>query len=373
MNRNPHSLYRPTSTTTTSTATTDINTINSFFATYNDNFREYQRNVTRILSLIERYHIHPSDYGRNNRTSATPSPRQTNSSPEARSPTASTTGGGIGFSGLNGFGGGGHRGGGWRFQQTHQPTQNRGGGDDTTNLAMLLYPFLSGRVPSAILDFEFNQFVNNHSSPQNLPTREQIEAALENVTYSDDLETLTCPISWDAFTESTPICRIRNCQHLFNRENLMRWFERNSYCPVCRYDIRNTTETRNTGRQPPNNSEYTTQQNSSNEDSASGSGSRSTLSENGQQQLNGESFINPRLNHYRFSYDLLPNYHTNDVSFSSLSDISSMIGQILTDILDLSSTNITTTLPAATVTLAVHEEEDDDEEDHVEAVGYADL
>jgi len=70
------------------------------------------------------------------------------------------------------------------------------------------------------------------------PTSQQIILATEIIIWSEDFSQNSCPITLEQFTEGQTICRIRTCGHAFQTIGLMRWFERNVRCPVCRYDIR---------------------------------------------------------------------------------------------------------------------------------------
>lgn len=73
------------------------------------------------------------------------------------------------------------------------------------------------------------------------PTTSQIETATRTVMYSDILtpRNRSCPISLENFNDSDTVSVIRFCGHVFNTEQLNRWFRTNCRCPVCRYDIRN--------------------------------------------------------------------------------------------------------------------------------------
>jgi hypothetical protein len=71
-----------------------------------------------------------------------------------------------------------------------------------------------------------------------LLTASQIDAATEIVQYDCDLMNHTqCPITLEEFVESEPVCRITHCGHIFKRTNLMRWFDTNTCCPVCRHNL----------------------------------------------------------------------------------------------------------------------------------------
>lgn len=74
-----------------------------------------------------------------------------------------------------------------------------------------------------------------------MPTLEQINNATETIIYNenDNYMNTSCPISLDVFRVGDDLCRIKYCSHLFKKNALMRWFQVNVVCPVCRYDIRN--------------------------------------------------------------------------------------------------------------------------------------
>ena len=55
-----------------------------------------------------------------------------------------------------------------------------------------------------------------------------------------DISGNRCPISLDNFQIGDVIMKITGCGHIFKRVALMRWFERNHSCPVCRYNLRET-------------------------------------------------------------------------------------------------------------------------------------
>jgi hypothetical protein len=78
------------------------------------------------------------------------------------------------------------------------------------------------------------------------PTPTQIEQATRPVRYGDILRPLnnSCPISLEPFNDTSMVCMIRYCGHIFNPDELSNWFRSNCRCPVCRYDIRNYTPER---------------------------------------------------------------------------------------------------------------------------------
>jgi len=68
----------------------------------------------------------------------------------------------------------------------------------------------------------------------------------------------TCPIDLSEFSVGDEVMRIRECGHIFRKSNLLRWFETNPRCPICRRDVRDAasmfnTETRETRETRENN------------------------------------------------------------------------------------------------------------------------
>ena len=97
------------------------------------------------------------------------------------------------------------------------------------------------------------------------PTQTQIEAATRHVRYSDIVspKNRSCPIVMEEFNDNDMVTVIRHCGHIFNTDELNRWFSSNCKCPVCRYDIRNYNSTAsseffNNGNQTSVNSESST-------------------------------------------------------------------------------------------------------------------
>ncbi len=85
-----------------------------------------------------------------------------------------------------------------------------------------------------------------------IPSREQVENATEELTYGSYVQyqnenNLTiceqCPIDLQSFEENEPLLKIKHCGHVFKKNNLLQWFTRNTKCPVCRYDIREYSNT----------------------------------------------------------------------------------------------------------------------------------
>jgi hypothetical protein len=108
------------------------------------------------------------------------------------------------------------------------------------------------------------------------PTQTQIEAATRRVRYSDIVspKNRSCPIVMEEFNDNDMVTVIRHCGHIFNTDELNRWFSSNCKCPVCRYDIRNYNSTAsseffNNGNQTSVNSESSTSNNNNQNSSSS--------------------------------------------------------------------------------------------------------
>jgi len=72
-----------------------------------------------------------------------------------------------------------------------------------------------------------------------IPTPLQVfEATQTYIHYSEPNSVVqVCPISLEPFQNGDTICIISHCNHRFKQYELIRWFSRNSQCPVCRHDI----------------------------------------------------------------------------------------------------------------------------------------
>jgi hypothetical protein len=81
------------------------------------------------------------------------------------------------------------------------------------------------------------------------PSATQIRQGTELLTWcdiSDNYQT-TCPIDLNLFEATDSILRIRQCSHIFREMNLRRHFRGSSSCPICRFDIRDYVDGRDTG------------------------------------------------------------------------------------------------------------------------------
>jgi len=72
------------------------------------------------------------------------------------------------------------------------------------------------------------------------PTQEQINNATEECIFSsiENPPNNSCPISLVYFQNSDIVYKIKECRHIFFKNQLENWFLENTKCPLCRYDIR---------------------------------------------------------------------------------------------------------------------------------------
>jgi len=70
------------------------------------------------------------------------------------------------------------------------------------------------------------------------PTAEQITLATTQLHVD---ENMICSVCMDTITTVDDARRINHCQHSFHVGCIDTWFVRNVRCPVCRHDIRETT------------------------------------------------------------------------------------------------------------------------------------
>ena len=78
------------------------------------------------------------------------------------------------------------------------------------------------------------------------PTLEQINNAVTTVPFSSIVNPLNdrCPIGLEYFDLNEMVTQIRQCEHIFCTTEIQEWFQNNVHCPVCRYDIREYTTSR---------------------------------------------------------------------------------------------------------------------------------
>ena len=172
---------------------------------YNSTMRIYNENVTRFLSLIDDYRrdirIFQSQQNMNQYfNSNIPHSNQNNQNFNNNTSRTSTE----------------------RIGVTHTGTFSQ-----PTTLFSSLFPDLTTMFTDVVIR----------------PTQSQINNATQTIIYRDNLSLINtrCPITMDDFINGDRICMIRNCRHCFRESAIMGWFQSSVRCPVCRYDIRETS------------------------------------------------------------------------------------------------------------------------------------
>jgi hypothetical protein len=172
------------------------------------------------------------------------------------------------------------------------------------------YDFLQNSELTSLL----NTFLNTRVIVR--PTTEQIETATRLIRYRDIENPLAefCPISLEEFNDDDEVRQILQCGHIFHQNQFQQWFDTNSRCPICRYDIRNYIPLNN------NNNDQTSRQSTSeaNEqnvrDQTSRQSNRNNLDTSSTLPIsNIELLRNPISNQIeQFSFDI------NDPSFTNI-------------------------------------------------------
>ena len=75
------------------------------------------------------------------------------------------------------------------------------------------------------------------------PTEQEISQSTEEIIYSSITNPINdrCPISQEYFNSDSVVTRICHCGHIFNTEHINQWFRTSVICPVCRWDIRDSS------------------------------------------------------------------------------------------------------------------------------------
>jgi len=114
----------------------------------------------------------------------------------------------------------------------------------------LQFPLPSMTTSSAISNLILTEMLNYITPPRTtrfqdpvpvIPTPQQLDNATLLQQATSEEESLQCAVCQDAYTEGQAIRTIRHCGHSFHKTCIDPWFQGNVRCPVCRYDIRDST------------------------------------------------------------------------------------------------------------------------------------
>ena len=90
----------------------------------------------------------------------------------------------------------------------------------------------------------YSQLILGNTSSTNNINNINISEMLKDsnyLTYSNTLDTKTCPIGLDEFKEGDSIVELP-CKHIFLKENILNWLKNKHTCPVCRYSLSQVTQ-----------------------------------------------------------------------------------------------------------------------------------
>lgn len=99
-------------------------------------------------------------------------------------------------------------------------------------------------LPSLNRSFNFSQIFADFLEPILIyPTDQEIDNSTTTLLFSEIENPLntTCPIRSEEFVSTDQVLKINYCGHIFSKNELLQWFRRNHRCPICRYDIRNNS------------------------------------------------------------------------------------------------------------------------------------
>ena len=73
-----------------------------------------------------------------------------------------------------------------------------------------------------------------------VPNATQLQNGIRHCVFNtiENPINTSCPIAREVFLPEQEVSQIIHCGHIFENEQLQRWFQSNVRCPVCRYDIR---------------------------------------------------------------------------------------------------------------------------------------
>ena len=190
------------------------------------------------------------------------------------------------------------------------------------------------------------EFINStfgQGNPRIPADRNQIMQQTSIVDFQDlsGTDIHTCPITLTTFDASSNILRINECNHIFQSDSLMRWFQEDSRCPVCRYNInrdlsnqtvivprrrrdRNTTRTTNT--QQESNMGHEDNEENINDD-----------------EMNESSNISPNTIVYDISFSI-PQLFGRDMSENQINEVIESITNTITNSMNNSLSNFNETI-----------------------------
>lgn len=113
----------------------------------------------------------------------------------------------------------------------------------TSWIQQLLSAGRSPYISDISYSWVFEMPTTTSNSSQSRLTQKQIQENTRTFVYSDNdaqqLIVTTCPISHNDFQTGDILCEINSCKHVFKQDEILRWFDINTSCPVCRTPVVN--------------------------------------------------------------------------------------------------------------------------------------
>lgn len=120
----------------------------------------------------------------------------------------------------------------------------------TTTASWLQQLLSSGRSPyisDISYSWVFEVPTSSTTTSQSRLTHKQIQDNTRTFVYNENdtnlLLTTTCPISHNDFQTGDILCEINSCKHVFMQGEILRWFDVNVSCPICRTPVASTSTT----------------------------------------------------------------------------------------------------------------------------------
>lgn len=159
-------------------------------------------------------------------------------------------------------------------------------------------------ILNATLNSVYNSPTPASAESIRLNTSEYIFSEISSLTTQE-----SCPISLTTFDSSSVVLKINECGHIFMKDSLLEWFNENTRCPVCRYNIDPT---------------------------------RNIFSRSNSTQTSNDSNNSPSIGIFDISFTI-PNFlplSSNDISNNNMNEIVDNVSNILTEgINDILSNN----------------------------------
>lgn len=123
---------------------------------------------------------------------------------------------------------------------------------------------ISRRLTQDNFNFFNNLFQPNNTQQLQTLTPQLLQQLTTTFTFdssNNNLNDTICPISLAPFQNGDLLIRINHCNHVFLKDNILQWFQRNNRCPVCRYNLLSNTSNNNQNSDVSNNQNETEQSN----------------------------------------------------------------------------------------------------------------